>query len=110
MTCLYSGLAPACSQKFTREHILRENIGGTLKSNKIICDSCNKRFGTQMDDALRILYLSVISSISPFLPSSIKDKTYFIPQNDGVNLVLRPGNQVNMEGIKVLDRPPVRVN
>ncbi|CAK6470833.1 hypothetical protein BFRIG_00813 [Peribacillus frigoritolerans] len=36
----------------TEEHIILNAIGGKLKSKKLICVSCNSKFGSQIDDKL----------------------------------------------------------
>ncbi|MGE1103417.1 HNH endonuclease [Peribacillus simplex] len=36
----------------TKEHIILNALGGKLKSKKLICRSCNSKFGSQIDDKL----------------------------------------------------------
>lgn len=49
--CFMCGLELTESNK-TTEHILLNAIGGTLKSDKLICEKCNSLFGEKMDKSL----------------------------------------------------------
>ncbi|MFW9970442.1 MAG: HNH endonuclease [Candidatus Odinarchaeota archaeon] len=48
--CIYCGVD--ISKNYSTEHIIPANIGGKLKSNKIVCRKCNSLLGTELDDEL----------------------------------------------------------
>jgi len=39
-------------ENITKEHILLNSIGGRLKSNRLICKTCNSTFGSSTDSEL----------------------------------------------------------
>lgn len=50
LKCIFCG--SDLSKTYSIEHIIPVNIGGKLKSNKIICTKCNNDLGTELDDEL----------------------------------------------------------
>lgn len=48
--CIFCGVD--ISKNYSTEHIIPANIGGKLKSNKIVCRKCNNILGTEIDDEL----------------------------------------------------------
>jgi hypothetical protein len=38
--------------KFNREHIIPQNIGGTLYVDNVVCKSCNSSFGSEVDNEI----------------------------------------------------------
>ncbi len=88
LNCIFCN-SPITKRNKTEEHIIPENIGGKLKSKKIICSKCNNQFGRQLDDALLEKFLVIDTYLnlkkkrkkSKKLKGTYKGKTYILPSS-----------------------------
>lgn len=72
--CLFYCNDIECNDHSKEEHIVQEGLGGTLSSNNLICDSCNKYFSREVDLELVNFYEPITKILAPFLPGDIKRK------------------------------------
>ncbi len=104
--CIFCGNAIS---KKSIEHIIPQNIGGKLKSGKLICRNCNSNFGATIDKTLFDLY-NIIETYLCFNKNYIKDvrinvrykEEEFIltktgPKRKHPKVILRNGDKIQLE-------------
>lgn len=73
------------------EHILPSALGGTLKSRRLICETCNKKAGHLVDRALTVFCRPYITQYN-ILP----DRRTPVQKSRAVNLLPPDGNRKNL--------------
>ncbi len=98
--CLFHTVSGGCASTFKPEHIVQKGLGGSLKSSDLICSTCNKYFGDNLDHVLTDFFREVLGVLSPLLPGDLKDKKLYTKSlNDSTPLTIEPGGHVKVRRI-----------
>lgn len=95
-SCIYSRITQKCVSQTANEHLIQECIGGTLKSKNIICEACNRFFGSKIDKAIKDMYLKIILEIAFLLPNKIRKTTVPLKAKYGLLIELSAGNTIDI--------------
>ena len=98
--CLFHRVSGGCASTFKPEHIVQKGLGGSLKSSDLICSTCNKYFGDNLDHVLTKFFGDILLVLSPLLPGALKDKKQHTKSlNNSTPLIIEPGGYVKVRGI-----------
>lgn len=83
------------------EHIIPNSVGGRLKSKKLLCNSCNKRLGEEID-------VEIGRQLNPFMNFFLIDRERgkYNPLKGKTN----NGEEFILDGIEVKSKPKISVN
>ncbi len=98
--CLFHTVSGGCASTFKPEHIIQKGLGGSLKSSELICSTCNKSFGDNLDHVLTKFFRDILGVLSPLLSGDLKDKKQHTKSlNSSTPLTIEPGGHVKVRGI-----------
>jgi len=98
--CLFNAVSGGCSSTFNPEHIIQEGLGGSLKSSNLICSTCNKYFGDNIDHVLTNFFREILMVLAPLLPGNLKHKKLYTNSlNSSTPLTIEAGGHVKVRKI-----------
>lgn len=94
-TCLF-GVESGCCTDDKDEHIVQKGLGGTLKSDKVICGVCNARFSSETDPQIAELFRPILELLSPLMSGGLKTKVLTGISKSGAKYRIGAGGVVEL--------------